>query len=114
MLETPAKLLWRHHLTLAVVGLCDAQRLDHDHAVGETAVVHDVTEPGRILEVALLGAVDLRLDVLYHREIGALCGKRGADVTLGGIRGRDHVFFRGGPPYTQQLVARITGLCSRL
>src|SRR5438270_8032861 len=99
MLEPPAQLLWRHHLALAVVGLRDTQCLDHDHAVGNTAVVHDVTEPVRILEVALLGAVDLGLDVLYYREIGARCRKRGAHVSLGGIRGRHHVFLRRGPPH---------------
>src|SRR5258706_5259388 len=114
VLESPAQLLRRHDLALAVIGLRDAKRLDDDDAVDHAARVHDVAEPRRILEIALVGAVHLGLDVLHHRKARPGRGERRADITLGGVAGRNHILFRSGPPDAQQLIARIASLSRRL
>src|SRR5262245_1842313 len=75
VLEAPAQLLGRHHLSLAELRLRDAKRLDHDHPVDDAARIHDIAQPRRILEIALAGAVDLLLDVLHHREVGTARGE---------------------------------------
>ena len=111
VLEAPAQLLGRHHLALAELRLRDADRLDDDHAVDDAAGVdrrcRGATGSSRL---PLLRAVDLLLDVLHHREVGARRGERRADVALRRIARGNHVLFRARPPHAEHLVARVADL----
>src|SRR6476660_7197295 len=108
VLEPPAELIGRHDLALAELRLGRADRLDDDHAVDDAAGVHDVAEARRVFEIAFAAAVNLGLDLLHHREIGARRGECGADIAFRSLaRGYD-IFLRPGPPDAKQLVPRVT------
>ena len=93
VLDAPADLLGRQRL-LAVLLLRLADRLDGDDAVHDAAVVVDRADARLVLHLALALRVDVLLDLLDHREVGAGDVEAGRDVALGRVARGNRVLFR--------------------
>ena len=77
-------------------------------------VVIHAADPGLVFHVALVLAVDVLLDILDHRIVGACHVETGGDIALGGGARGNRVLLGAGPPHADDLLPREAHLGRRL
>src|SRR6202158_3801754 len=113
VLDPPPHLLSGQRL-LAVLFLRLADRLDRHDAVDDAPVVVDRTDARLVFHLTLTLGINVLLDLLDHREVGAGYVKAGRDVALRCVTCGDRVFLGARPPDAHDVISWKADLGRRL